>query len=120
MTESLIEYLTQQGVDAREALDRFMDNVPMYEKYLTRFPSEKTMPQLREAVAARDADAGLKAVHTLKGLSGNLGFNGLFSACSAMVTEFREGEADRAFAMLNSVEDAYTQACAVVAGRPQA
>jgi HPt (histidine-containing phosphotransfer) domain-containing protein len=120
MAESLIAYLTQQGVEARDALDRFMDNLPMYEKYLARFPSEPTMSRLRDAVAEGDADAGLKAVHTLKGLSGNLGFSELFTACSAMVTEFREGDADTAFAMLDAVEDAYTRACAVVDGRPQA
>ena len=50
--------LEEGGINLSGALERFMGNEPMLERYLEKFLTEKSYAQLLEAVAAGDNDAG--------------------------------------------------------------
>ena len=86
------EALAQAGVDVPGALGRFCNNEALMLRFIKKFPQDQTFAQLREAVAAENAEDALTAVHTLKGVAGNLGFARLFAACSAMTEALRRGD----------------------------
>ena len=49
----------------------------LIEKFALMFPKDKTMENLRKAVADGNIEEQFKAAHTLKGLAGNLSFSEL-------------------------------------------
>ena len=65
------------GIDMDEGLRRAGNHLPLYLRYLKRFPEDSSFPLLREALdAGHMRDAFLHA-HTLKGLTTQLGISSL-------------------------------------------
>ena len=56
--------LTQAGIDVDEALERVMGNEMLLERVLGMYLNDTHFEQLREAVAANDADGAIAAVHS--------------------------------------------------------
>ena len=90
--------LKAAGVDTEGALNRFSGNAALYERFLLQFPKDGNFGLIGPALAAGDMDAALRAAHTLKGVSGNLGMKRLYDACSETVRLIRAGEARQAAA----------------------
>ena len=76
MDGQLKKELSDWGVDLTEALERFMGNEDLMEKFLIKFREDPNMGLLEEALKARDAKEAFKACHALKGVAGNLSLNG--------------------------------------------
>lgn len=76
------------GGDYNDAVSRMM-NDSLIEKFVLKFPNDKTMDQLKEAVAANNTEDTFRAAHTLKGIAGNLSFTGLESAASKLTEQLR-------------------------------
>ena len=81
--------LTQIGVDKEETLQRFSGNEELMKKFIKKFPQDKTTSELEKAALEKDYKAIEETAHTLKGLSGNLGFSKLFELSSALVNAIR-------------------------------
>jgi HPt (histidine-containing phosphotransfer) domain-containing protein len=81
--------LTEIGVDTESTLNRFSGNSALMEKFIRGFATDKTTEALRTSIAAKDFSAIERDAHTLKGISGNLGFFRLFEQTSALVTALR-------------------------------
>lgn len=88
-------------------LRRFSGNEALLVKFLKKFPDDLTFSELDRAVKAADYDSALTAAHTLKGLSGNLGFTKLFDRCERLVSYLRSGKREETAAMFNEIEDTY-------------
>ncbi len=56
------------------------------------------------------------AVHTLKGVSGNLGMTKLFEACAYTTELLRSGENEKAAESCGDVEKAYYEVVSVISG----
>ena len=66
-------------LDAVRGLKRFEGNRDLFARLLHRFKSEqkKMVPEIKQAVAARDHLLAERLLHTLKGLAATIGANGL-------------------------------------------
>lgn len=103
------EQFVAAGIDYEQAINRFMNNQAMYEKFLVRFPNDKSYEELKAAVSAGDCEAAFKAAHTLKGVSANLAMEELTKAASAATEEFRAGNFEQGVALIPQVDEKYSQ-----------
>lgn len=79
------------GGDYEDAKSRLMNDA-MIEKFAKKFLNDASYCQLSEAMENRDYDAGFRAAHTLKGISGNLGFRRLGDSVSKLTETLRRRE----------------------------
>ncbi len=108
------EELERGGVDYGGAMDRFMGNQALYEKFLLKFPTDATFPALREALEADDCQAAFMQAHTLKGLTGNLSLDSLAKLAVPMVEALRGGDLAAAKALFPALEAEYDRLCAAI------
>jgi len=80
----------KMGGDYAEVLAR-LGNVERIEKYVVKFLEDPTYQMLCEAKAAGDDKAVFLQIHTLKGVSQNLGFKNLYRASYEMTEAVRGG-----------------------------
>lgn len=99
--------LEAAGIDTNDAMERFMGNEAMYEKYLVRFVSDKTYEMLIKAVNSKDWKAAFESSHTLKGTTGTLSISRLFALFSKQTEFFRENNCESAVAMMDEIKAEY-------------
>lgn len=110
MEQSKYEALKEYGFDFDEALDRFMNNQLLLEKFLGKFVQDPTYDQLCGAMEKRDSEEAFRAVHTLKGVAGNLALHGLYDACCRL-TEALRGVDTMEQARLRGAGEAFDALC---------
>ncbi|MBE6839518.1 MAG: Hpt domain-containing protein [Ruminococcus sp.] len=94
MIDNVIAVLKMNGVDTDGALERFCGREELYKKYLGKFHEDKNYHGLFECLEKDDYENAIINVHTLKGVSGNLGFSKLMEYSMAMLSDLREGKYD--------------------------
>lgn len=114
MDETRKARLIDNGVNVDRALESFMGNEGMLERYLTKFLTEKSYVKLVDAVAAGDKEGAGIAAHTLKSVCGTLGCDGMRDLVVRQEAHMRAGEWDQAVAMMPEVTAAYTAICAAL------
>ena len=85
---NLEEFYKDLGGDYSEMLSRFQSD-DRIRRFLGMLSGDDSMSSLTAAVQAGDAQTAFRAVHTLKGVSLNLGLGSLAAACSAMTEALR-------------------------------
>ena len=103
MEQAKMDRLAAAGIDAADALERFMGSEALLTRFLGRFLEDGNMDALRAAVAAGDWDKALTASHTLKGMCGNLSMTVLYDLFTA-----------GAAALMPAIEAAYQKAAAAI------
>ncbi|RGX54553.1 MULTISPECIES: Hpt domain-containing protein [Anaerotruncus] len=83
------EVIGHINLDENAVLERFSGNRALMERFIRKFPEDKTYMELCAAVDANDAEEILRAAHTLKGVTANLGLQMLYADCSKMVEDLR-------------------------------
>ena len=116
MEESKKARLLGIGVNLDSALQRFMGNEKMVEKYLDRFLSEKSYKELVDAMAAGDQETAARAAHTLKSVCGTLGFEKMQAHVVAQENAMRTGRWEEALNMRPEVEEEVQRICAAIKG----
>lgn len=111
MYEAFIERLSSCDVDTVTALRRFVGSTDLYGKYLCAFPQDENFARIALALERDDFEAALTAVHTLKGVSGNLGMDRLFAACSETVVFLRKQQHEQAKQSYDALKTAYDDIC---------
>ena len=86
------EALVTLGVNTEEVLARFSGNEMLMRKFVMKFPSDRSFSDTKVALSVMDKKAIETSAHTLKGVSGNLGFSSLYEASSALVNAVRAGD----------------------------
>lgn len=104
------EVLEKAGINTDDAMERFMGNEAMYEKYLARFVGDKTYEDLIEAVGKKDWQKAFETTHTLKGTTGTLSITGLFDLFSKQTEFFRGGDYESGVAMMDEIKAEYNKA----------
>lgn len=79
------------------------------DKFVKKFPNDKTAEQLFETFAAGDYETAFRMAHTLKGLCLNLGFEKLRSSSSELTEALRGGVAENAPELLETVRRDYSE-----------
>lgn len=107
--------LMDAGLDLNGALDRFMNNEALLERFLAKFPADPNHDRLTAAIAAGDKEGALTAAHTLKGVCGNLSMTALFELLTRQVAAFRADDWEGAVAMMPELDRMYNGLCAAIA-----
>ena len=86
----LDEFFRCVGGGYGEAKARFQNDERIV-RFLNMFPGDDSMQNLTNAMNTGDTTTAFRAVHTLKGVAQNLGFDGLYRAAFALTEEMRGG-----------------------------
>ena len=84
------------------------------EKYMVKFLEDPTYEMLCDARKAEDDNAVFLAIHTLKGVSQNLGFNRLYEVSHVMTEAVRGGVKLQDESMFEAVQGAYFKTIEVI------
>ena len=95
--------------DQETVLRRFAGNASLLERFVRKFPQDQSFEKLTAAMEAGDYPAIETAAHTLKGVSGNLGFQKLFETSEEMVVAVRSQNYDHLQPLYDSIKEDYTQ-----------
>lgn len=114
MAAEIIEALAEYGCDTNTALERFLGKEELYIKFIKKFLDDKNYAELKGFVEAADYENALKSVHTLKGVSGNLGFSPLFDITADMVTKFRAQQPEEAVAEYPQFDQIYNDIVKII------
>lgn len=97
-----------------ETLERFSGNQEFLEMFLRKFPDDPTIQAVKDSCKTDDWDKILADVHTLKGTSGNFGFETLFNACAQVVSAIRAKNFEKARADIPNVLAEVDTVCGVL------
>lgn len=114
MEDQLLKALEEAGMDVQETLRRFMNKDELYRKFLLKFVEDDTFEKIKPAMDGHNMEDALKAVHTLKGVTGNLGLKRLYKACVNTVNLIRQEEEEKAIESYEELKDAYEEICMIV------
>jgi len=114
MGTNVISALGDYGCDTQSALERFLGKEELYLKFIRKFLDDKSFEDLKGFIGEEDYENALKSVHTLKGVSGNLGFTALYDVASDMVNKFRAQLPGDAVAEFGMLENIYTEIYSII------
>ena len=106
--------LISAGVDVEDALERFMGNEAILERFLRKFLDDPNYGLLLQAIEAQDWPGALTASHTLKGICGNLSFCRLLPLLTRQVEALRAGRQELAAGLMEEITAAYQDAAAAI------
>lgn len=110
MDQKQIQFLEGRGIDYQEGLGRFMNNAPLFEKFLLKFLEDTSFAGLKAALEAENCEAAFHAAHTLKGVAGNLSLKALAQVVSQQTELLRGGDLAGGRGMMDAVTQAYDAA----------
>lgn len=102
------------GMDLEVTMDRFCHDKDFLLESLQDFLQDKTFAQLDLAWKESDQEGLIAAVHTLKGLSGNLGLDALALASAQLLAHLRDKGAEGAQALYEAVCAQYDTAVTAI------
>lgn len=100
--------LCAAGIQVEDAIERFMGDEEMFERFLHKFMQGSTYTRLCTAIWEKDGENAFRAAHTLKGIAGNLSMRRLFLALEPLVEALRGRDMTRAKELMPTVEQAYS------------
>ena len=106
--------LTEAGINVDDALERFMGNEMLLERFWKKFGTDKSFADLLDSVSRGDRETALRAAHTLKGVSGSLGFTALQHASQRTVDLIRAGDWEGAVGSVPEVKRLYAGICSAL------
>lgn len=111
---SLTEYMVRAGIDVEKTLERFCGSAELLFKFLLRFPADENYILAQESFANGNTETFSSAVHTLKGVSGNLGVSRVFSACQEVMLAIREKGGEGVEEKFKELQLAYEDAVEII------
>ena len=114
MQTEIRERLEKGGINVSGALERFMGNDVILERFLKKFLSDSNYENLEAAITSGDKESALIAAHTLKGVCGNLSMAGLFELLSKQVAAFRADDWEHAVELMKEITKEYEAAAAAI------
>ena len=102
--------LEQGGVDAADALERFMGKTELMERFMKRFLADENFAALEQALKAEDQQEAIRAAHALKGTSGNLSLTALHQRVTDQLALLRADDLAGAVQAMDGVAQAYAAA----------
>ena len=97
---SMVDELKELGANVDEAMQRFMNNVALYEKMLKKLPKMLDGSKVVEAIEQGNIEGAIESAHTLKGVLGNLSITPLYEAYTEAVTLLRKDDPEKAKSIL--------------------
>lgn len=93
-----------------------LPSVSLVERFIGKFLEDQTFETLCRKMEEGNRNDAFVAVHTLKGVSGNLAFTALFEASSRLTEELRGTDAitPKAVSLLEEVKERYANTVNVI------
>lgn len=110
MKNELIEW----GVDWDDLSARFMNNDDLIAKFMFKFLKDQSFIELTAAMEAGSVEDVFKAVHTLKGVSGNLGFKAMLDPVVNLTEITRAGSMEGASEQYALIKEKYEPLMAIL------
>lgn len=107
------ELYTTLNADFEDACRRLI-NKDIVCLFVKKFPTDPSMQNFRDAVAAGDIETSFRSVHTLKGLAGNLGFTKLYQAAWNLTEQLRPRLDQANPEMAQALEEEYARTMAAL------
>lgn len=100
------------GMNVPEMVEHFMDREDMFVKYLKKFfdSADGVVLELTAAAEKEDYQNMLFAAHSLKGLAGNIGLNGVYIPAKKIVDDIRANIYDECGDDFRKLQEAYYRA----------
>jgi len=114
MNEDVRSKLESVGMNVGTAMERFMNNEALLERFLKKFVNDKSYQELVNAVERKDVDAAFAAAHTLKGVSANLSLDDLQKAADKQTECFRGKDFEAGAELMPLVTEVYENTIAVL------
>lgn len=114
MEQEKLDRLAENGIDVESALERFMGNSALFERFLNKFAADTGYENLKQAVAEKDAEKMLSTSHALKGMTANLSMTNLTELFAKQVRLLRENNPDAAVAMMDEIDREYSRITALI------
>lgn len=106
--------LIEWGVDWNEILDRFMGNEALIAKFMFKFLNDQSMTDLTRYLDEGNVSEAFKAVHTLKGVSANLGLKGFLDPVCELTEILRAGSMEGARDKYEIIKPKYDELIAIL------
>ena len=100
---TLKEFYKQIDSDYKDVIKRLCDE-NMIKKFVFKFPEDPSFNDLKDGLKENDAEKAFCAVHTLKGVCSNLGFERLYEASYELTEKLRNRVIDNCDELYNAVE----------------
>lgn len=107
MEDVFRQKLLDAGVNIETAMERFMNNEQLLERFLKKFPQDTNYKELLAAVEEKRYEDAFKAAHTLKGVCGNLSLDSLYENVCTVVELLRSGKGEEMDSELPKVKAEY-------------
>lgn len=101
------EFYLKAGGDCDDVLKRF-GSEELVKHFIHKFKNDKSMEELRSALACSDPERAFRSAHTLKGVCLNLGFRNLYGAAYPLTEKLRTMDCAGCEEMLAEVEKRYS------------
>ena len=112
-TMTLQECYEKMGGNYEDVISR-LTKEERITKYTIKFLEDTTFQSLCEAREAKDHEAVFREIHTLKGVSQNLGFTKLYEACHVMTEAVRGGVELQEESLFEAVSAVYFKTIEVI------
>jgi len=94
LMNNILVDLKDNGVDILSVISRFAGNEELCEKFIFKFADDKSLSDAVKSFEKEDYEGVVIGVHTLKGISANLGMTDLNNYCSDIVIKVRNNDYD--------------------------
>lgn len=81
--------LSEYGIEWTSVAERFVNSESLYLKCLNMFVSDNNLELLNQSLGGGDLETAFRAAHTIKGMSSNMGMDGVLNAACAIVEPLR-------------------------------
>ncbi len=114
MTNTYKKQLQEAGVNLDKALNRFMGNEAMYDKFLFSFTQEKSFGKLEESLNNKYIKESFMLAHTMKGIVSNLEIQSLLDLISPMTEQLRNGNMEGITEQWELLKSKYNEVCNLI------
>ena len=109
-----LDKLSACGADVSGTMERFMNNEELYKRILKKFLDDASFTDAVKAKEAGNDEDAQMHVHTLKGVSANLGLTPIFTITEEMMQHFRSGDYQAAYGLFPSLEVKYKELLQII------
>lgn len=114
MTTKYKQQLIENGVNVSIALDRFMGNETLFERFLQMFLKDKSLSLLMESLEKGNIHDAFVQAHTMKGVVANLEIGPLLEILVPLTDQLRENNTDNVEAQVEELHRRYIVICDLI------
>ena len=116
ISKEFCQEMLEVGLNVPEMVEHFMDNEQMFLKYLYKFfeAADSVVLELTSAAEKEDYQNMLFTAHSLKGLAGNIGLNGVYLPAKKIVDDIRADDHSECGEDFRKLQENYYRAAGIV------